>query len=207
MGQPLPERSTKARDCYSWYIGEKNQLEANYVSTTRDVFQVRLDGFLTGIHQQGVSLEQSALLAAVVGEIGNNCFDHNLGQWKNTPGCWFQWEGEKGGVQVWIADQGNGVFSTLHRVVPSLKTDQQALEIAFEKTISGRAPEKRGNGLKFVRNIINAHSGRGLVCLSGSGAVSFGAWDKQRHLIKEGLGTPGGKGTGVFTLIFWNELT
>ena len=31
---------------------------------------------------------------------------------------------------------------------------EQALKVAFTETISGRLPEARGNGLKFVRSII-----------------------------------------------------
>ena len=34
--------------------------------------------------------------------------------------------------------------------MPDIKNDQEAIEIAFTKTISGRSPEQRGNGLKFV---------------------------------------------------------
>ncbi|OGJ52841.1 hypothetical protein A2483_05010 [Candidatus Peregrinibacteria bacterium RIFOXYC2_FULL_33_13] len=38
--------------------------------------------------------------------------------------------------------------------MPELKNDQEALQIAFTRYISARAPEDRGNGLKFVKDII-----------------------------------------------------
>ena len=34
-----------------------------------------------------------------------------------------------------------------------MQNDEEALRVAFTEIISGRAPEERGNGLKFVRNI------------------------------------------------------
>ncbi len=53
---------------------------------------------------------------------------------------------------VVLADRGNGLRATLQRVKPMIRTDAQALYTAFHEVISGRAPEERGNGLKFVRN-------------------------------------------------------
>ncbi|MBI2058079.1 MAG: MerR family DNA-binding transcriptional regulator [Candidatus Yanofskybacteria bacterium] len=48
-----------------------------------------------------------------------------------------------------------GVLKTLKRVKPELDNDQNALVVAFTEVISGRAPEIRGNGLKFVRKVIS----------------------------------------------------
>ena len=53
-----------------------------------------------------------------------------------------------------IADRGQGVLTTLRKVRPDLKDDQDAVKMAFTEIISGRAPESRGNGLKFVRKIV-----------------------------------------------------
>ncbi|HBI16791.1 MAG: hypothetical protein UR60_C0035G0008 [Candidatus Moranbacteria bacterium GW2011_GWF2_34_56] len=93
-----------------------------------------------------------SLIVAAVGEIGNNSFDHNLGNWPDIPGIFF-------GVnllkrQIVLADRGQGIFKTLKRVKPELENDEQALETAFTEIISGRAPEERGNGLKFVKRIV-----------------------------------------------------
>ena len=53
-----------------------------------------------------------------------------------------------------MADRGQGVQKTLKRVRPQIADDEEALKIAFTEIVSGRAPESRGNGLKFVRKII-----------------------------------------------------
>ena len=66
------------------------------------------------------------------------------------------------------------VLASLQNVVPGLTDHQQALVIAFERMVSGRHPERRGNGLKFVRSVINVHAGRGLMSVSGRGALALG---------------------------------
>ncbi len=53
-----------------------------------------------------------------------------------------------------LANRGLGILTTLQKVRPALKGHKDALKVAFTETISGRAPESRGNGLKFVRNIV-----------------------------------------------------
>lgn len=53
-----------------------------------------------------------------------------------------------------MADRGQGILTTLKRVRPALTNDDDALMVAFTETLSGRLPEARGNGLKFVRDVI-----------------------------------------------------
>lgn len=55
-----------------------------------------------------------------------------------------------------LADRGLGVLETLRQVRLSLPNHIAAVEVAFTEFISGRAPEKRGNGLKSVREVILA---------------------------------------------------
>jgi len=93
-----------------------------------------------------------SLIVAAAGEIGNNSFDHNLGNWPDIPGIFFGWDLIK--RQIVLADRGQGIFKTLKRVKPELQNDAEALETAFTEFITGRAPEKRGNGLKLVRKIV-----------------------------------------------------
>ncbi|HLC70217.1 MAG TPA: MerR family DNA-binding transcriptional regulator [Patescibacteria group bacterium] len=92
------------------------------------------------------------LITAITGEIGNNSFDHNLGNWLDIPGLFFAYDLSKGVIV--LADRGQGVLRTLRKVRPELKNDKEALKVAFTEIISSRAPEARGNGLKFVRAII-----------------------------------------------------
>jgi hypothetical protein len=92
-----------------------------------------------------------SLIIAVTGEIGNNSFDHNIGKWPDAPGIFFGYDINK--RHIVLADRGLGVLETLRQVRPELKNDTEALKVAFTEILSGRAPENRGNGLKFVREI------------------------------------------------------
>jgi len=93
-----------------------------------------------------------SLITAVIGEVGNNSFDHNFGNWPDVPGVFFSYNLEK--RIIVLADRGVGIRETLLRVRPDLKDDATALKVAFTERISGRFPEQRGNGLKFVHNIV-----------------------------------------------------
>lgn len=137
-----------------WVETNSPQVVPNeWYSSTRDIFQARLESFLS--HTQKSVGDDAYLLTAVVGEIGNNSFDHNLGQWRDIPGIFFADDiNEK---VVVLADRGQGIRQTLSRVIPKIITDEEALMIAFTQVISGRSPERRGNGLKFVADIIKQH--------------------------------------------------
>ena len=63
--------------------------------------------------------------------------------------------------------------TTLQQVRPSIATDTEALIVAFNEVISGRNPEKRGTGLKVVRNIIESKE-IGLLFRSGIASASVG---------------------------------
>ena len=127
---------------------------------TRDTFSARLE-----------KAHPNPLFLAVLGEIGNNAFDHNLGNWRNMPGIYFVVDTEKG-IAI-IADRGQGVRTTLSRVQPGLKSDKEALQVAFTKVISGRSPERRGNGLKFVREVVRGQKWS-LEFYSGTGKAIIG---------------------------------
>lgn len=101
-----------------------------------------------------------------MGELSNNCFDHNLGYWEDQPGCCISWTFENSRVTFAVADRGRGIVRSLRNVAGSDKTSQQILNMAFEKVISGRAPESRGNGLKFVRKAVESSSKNGLACFA-----------------------------------------
>ncbi|MBI2119486.1 MAG: hypothetical protein HYT97_07670 [Elusimicrobia bacterium] len=133
---------------------------------TRDVFQTRLDHMLKAMEKYSISSNDSPLLAAITGEIGNNSFDHNVGSWKDEIGIYFTYYlSEK---FILIADRGQGVLTTLKRVRPELKTEAEAIRIAFTEKISGRSPERRGNGLKFTQRIIQDKNWK-LYFYSGNG--------------------------------------
>jgi len=118
---------------------------------TRDVFQARLEQFQARLSRI-TPLTTVSLVTAIAGEIGNNSFDHNLGNWPDIPGIFFSYSIRS--RKVVLADRGQGILATLKRVRPELTNADEALKVAFTETISGRFPEARGNGLKFVRSII-----------------------------------------------------
>jgi len=93
-----------------------------------------------------------SLIVLIAGEIGDNSFAHNLGKWPDTAGIFFGYDFEK--RIVVLADRGLGILETLRQVRPELPSHVAAVEVAFTEFISGRAPEKRGNGLKLVREVV-----------------------------------------------------
>lgn len=127
------------------------ELNSDMYCKTRDVFQARLETFQSKLSRIA-PIETVSLITAVAGEIGNNSFDHNLGNWPDILGIFFSYSMRN--RMVALADRGLGVLSTLQRVLPQLTNYEQALKVAFTETISGRYPEARGNGLKFVRSVI-----------------------------------------------------
>jgi len=116
------------------------------------VFQGRLYKLRRALSENKEIESFFSLLISVVGEIGDNSFGHNLGNWPDVIGIFFAYDIKK--KIIVLADRGQGVFKTLKRVKPELQNDAEALEVAFTEILSGRAPESRGNGLKYVRAVI-----------------------------------------------------
>lgn len=123
----------------------------NMYCGTRDIFQARLEVFQSKLSQIA-PITTVSLVTAAAGEIGNNSYDHNLGNWPDISGIFFSYSMRN--RTVVLADRGLGILRTLQRVRPLLTNSAEALKVAFTETLSGRYPETRGNGLKFVRSII-----------------------------------------------------
>ena len=124
---------------------------ADVYCQARDIFQARLETFQS-ILSKITSIETVSLITAIAGEIGNNSYDHNLGSWSDIPGVFFAYSIRD--RKIVLADRGQGILTTLKRVRPELVNSNDAMRVSFTETISGRFPETRGNGLKFVRSII-----------------------------------------------------
>ena len=197
----LPER---LRQCIEWYVSASGlpAPDASQYCQTRDVFEGRLARLLVYAGRVGLPEADAALLTAVAGEIGNNSFDHNLGHWQDQAGCYFAFAFDAPALLVWIADRGRGVLASLQNVVPGLSDHQQALVMAFERMVSGRHPERRGNGLKFVRSVINAHAVRGLVSVSGRGTLAFGGLGPA---LLSTIRWPIAQDYGMLTLVGWRR--
>lgn len=135
-----------------WAVLEKEMPEQFYCQNS-GIFQARVTKMGGLMLENKDAKDLFSLLTSITGEIGNNSYDHNLGQWPDTPGIFFGYDLNK--KQIVLADRGVGILKTLKRVRPELKDPEQALKVAFTEIISGRKPEARGNGLKYVRSVIS----------------------------------------------------
>ena len=142
---------------------------------TRDQSNTRISKWVRYFQSQKISLQDSIILGAILGELTNNSFDHNLGHWDKTPGCvvGFQIDQEKKILQLAIGDRGQGIISSLQNAVGEKFSPKDVLFKAFNERISGRAPEKRGNGLKFVLKHINEKNNY-LLCLTQGQQINCG---------------------------------
>jgi hypothetical protein len=139
--------------------GERN---IDKFSSTRDIFTARIQTY--------VSETDKWLESAIIGEIGNNTFDHNYEYAENYPRGVFCDLNYRGKFVV-LADFGRGIRASLSQVI-AVKTDKEALETAFTRRISGRSPEQRGSGLKFVHETIS-ENGWELYFQSGTGCCQI----------------------------------
>ena len=162
----------------------ENFLKKEEYCATRDIFQARLDKNRSILESTDSSnLEIIYPLIAVIGEIGNNSFDHNLGKWRDMAGIFFEID-FKNKIVV-LADRGQGIFSSIKKVALTVKDDLGAIKIAFTKKISGRYPEKRGNGLKFVVKVAQKldidfflQSGRASALINKKSGLEFNQEEK-----------------------------
>lgn len=129
--------------------------QPSFYCETSDIFYARLQRMESDLSKNTSLREISSLIVAITGEIGSNSYNHNIGSWPDIPGIFFNYNIIR--REITLADRGQGIYKTLKRVIPGLKNDKEALRTAFTKYISGRAPENRGNGLKFVKDIINSN--------------------------------------------------
>lgn len=137
----------------NWIFNNKGiEPPSDFYCPDISVFQARLIKLENELSKMKRLGKTFPLISAIVGEIGNNSFDHNLGNWPDIPGIFFSYDLKKG--EVVLADRGQGVLATLKKVKPELTNHQDALYSAFTEIISGRAPEHRGNGLKFVKDVV-----------------------------------------------------
>ncbi len=130
--------------------------DEDYYCPDNYIFKSRLDKMEILLSKDHTLQAVFSLITSVVGEIGNNSFDHNLGNWPDIPGIFFAYDLNK--KMIVLADRGQGILTTLKRVKPELKEHTQALKVAFTEIITGRAPEHRGNGLKYVKRIVENYS-------------------------------------------------
>src|SRR3989344_2324899 len=165
------------------WASDGGDIPGEFYCRTRADFQSRLGTLQEQLSRTPELSDIFPLVTAVAGEIGNNSFDHNLGNWPDIPGIFFGYDIQKRNVV--LADRGQGILATLKRVKPELDSHEDALYVAFTKVLSGRAPESRGNGLKFVRKIV-AENSIGLWFQTGAAELMLHK-DSERLNIKPSL--------------------
>ena len=127
----------------AYNLGQLEKVPSEFFCQTRDVFRARHDRWFN-ILQREIGVAKSGLILTIIGEVGNNSYDHNLGHWQNLPGlCFYP---EKGTVLLF--DCGRGIEASLSGAGFKFENEQSYLKAALTQRITGRAPEKRGNGLK-----------------------------------------------------------
>ncbi len=162
---------------------EPQDLEKIFHYPNSAIFQIQIMKLEKELMDKDEFESNFSFITSIAGEIGNNSFDHNIGNWPDVPGIFFAYDLKK--REIILADRGQGILKTLSRVCPNLKNDEEALRVAFTKVVSGRAPEKRGNGLKFVRNII-VKNDMSLFFQSGGAEVEIKKGDQQINIRKSG---------------------
>ena len=139
----------------SEWIRNGGEFPGTFYCQNSSVFQAKLSKMEYLLMKKQGFEKLYSLIVLVAGEIGDNSFAHNIGKWPDTPGVFFGYDIDKG--LIVLADRGLGVLETLRRVRPELQNHVAALKVAFTEFISGRAPEKRGNGLKLVREVVTSN--------------------------------------------------
>lgn len=121
-------------------------------SKFRDKFEASLPAIIRFLQKKGVNDEDAYRVTAMIGELGNNAFDHNLGKWPNGfIGCLIamQIQKEKRLLEIVVVDLGVGFKASLSRHTPSPKSETEAILMGLRGE-SGRIGEKRGNGLRTI---------------------------------------------------------
>ena len=136
----------------SEWIQDGVEFPGTFYCPTSSIFNARLTKMQNALMQKPGFEKLYSLIVLIAGEIGDNSFAHNLGKWPDTAGIFFGYDLAKGIIV--LADRGLGILETLRHVRPELSSHVAAVEVAFTEFISGRAPEKRGNGLKLVREVV-----------------------------------------------------
>lgn len=149
---------------------------------TSDVFtQGRLSRLGRDLKKVGGLGIDYSLLTSMAGEIGDNSYAHNLGNWPDIQGIFFAYDLNK--RVIVLADRGRGILETLKPIRPELQSHKTALKVAFTEIISGRFPERRGNGLKsVVQNILASNVG--LTFRTGDAELNLKKGDQELNITK-----------------------
>jgi len=145
----------------------------------RDELDARLNKIQRIFAHFGLNEVERSMATSLVGELGNNVFDHNDGQWPTSVRgaiILAQMNPQKRRVEVVVADPGIGFSGSLKALNPNIASDVDAIKLGLTG-VTGRVGESRGQGLQIVQNwtiekfagTVRIHSGRGLVEIDANG--------------------------------------
>ncbi len=163
-------------------INERDNLNIHEIMHCdfRDDFSARLNSKIRQMFKNfGMSDADEQRATALVGELGNNVFDHNEGSWPtDVRGAIIvaQHYPKIHKIEVAVADPGVGFLRSLKLASPSPRTHIEAIKLGL-RGVTGRIGEPRGNGLQLIQKwtidnfngIIRIHSGDGLVIVDQNG--------------------------------------
>src|SRR3989338_1028900 len=109
MSAPLQHPLAQSALAWASATRKPSAISDEYACPTRDVFRARLDSLMIRFGRGGVPGDTLALTEAVLSEIGNNAFDHNVGNWRDIPGVFFAADVSSPALFV-IADRGQGIL-------------------------------------------------------------------------------------------------
>lgn len=139
----------------------------------QDEFNAKLENFLRMFTGFGFSVSNAHRATALVGELGNNVFDHNSGDWPtDIAGCIIACQNypKRKLIEIAVGDPGIGFKQSLKTAFPDLPDDVAAIKKGLAG-FTGRVGEDRGNGLKLIQKwTLNNFSGN-VIIQSGEGLV------------------------------------
>ena len=97
---------------HDWVVSKVEFPDGFYCQNSA-IFQSRLVKMQNLMIQNQNTKNSFSLLVSMAGEIGDNSYDHNLGQWPDIPGIFFGYDLNK--KQIVLADRGLGVVAKPRR--------------------------------------------------------------------------------------------
>lgn len=142
-------------------------------SKYRDDFEASLPRVIRFLQKQMVDDVDAYRITAIVGELGNNNFDHNLGRWPNGFIGNFvalRYNKKERLLEIVVIDLGIGFKESLKENKPAPASETEAIKMGL-KGVTGRVGEKRGNGLrtvvawikKYYRGLMRIQSKEGII--------------------------------------------
>lgn len=170
-------RDTIKRDAHSikFFEDKSNPNILVLHSEYRDEFDAKLPKIINFLSERGFRQADVYRITAMIGELGNNTFDHNLGKWPTEfIGCMIalRWQKEGSLLEIIVDDLGIGFLESLKMHAPAPTSEIEAIMLALSG-VTGRVGEKRGNGLRSVIAWMKQYYDGILYIHSGSGAVEI----------------------------------